>query len=297
MFPFVLVPHRMDVAGGRRAGQFAGALGGKYDPLLTGGNPNDDKFKLDHLPLAPNDSADALQAPARPARSAQPANHGAERAGHQPVDPRQPGPGAGRDLVGGGAQGGRPGRRASRRSEPATAATCSASRCCWASVCWTPGPGWCSATGSARRARTASPGTRTGTISRPTRKTSFRRFDLAFDALMTDLEKTGQLDETLVVVAAEFGRSPKVTRSNAGREHWPECYSVLFAGGGIKGGAGSRPVGQERRLSRQRIRPRRPTSRRRSTTAWASIRARRRTTRAAGRWCCRTGKPIATLVG
>ena len=61
-------------------------------------------------------------------------------------------------------------------------------------------------------------------------------FDLAFNALMTDLVKTGQLDETLVVVAAEFGRSPKVTRSNAGREHWPECYTVLFAGGGIKGG-------------------------------------------------------------
>jgi hypothetical protein len=61
-------------------------------------------------------------------------------------------------------------------------------------------------------------------------------FDQAFHALMTDLEKTGRLDETLVVVAAEFGRSPKVTRSNAGREHWPECYSVLFAGGGIRGG-------------------------------------------------------------
>ena len=61
-------------------------------------------------------------------------------------------------------------------------------------------------------------------------------FDLAFDALMTDLDKTGQLDETLVVVAAEFGRSPKITRSNGGREHWPDCYSVLFAGGGIQGG-------------------------------------------------------------
>src|SRR6516165_2150453 len=61
MFPFVIVPHRMDVAGGRRAGQFAGALGGKYDPLLTGGNPNDDKFKLDHLPLAPNEDPGILQ--------------------------------------------------------------------------------------------------------------------------------------------------------------------------------------------------------------------------------------------
>src|SRR5215475_986420 len=61
MFPFAIVPHRMDVAGGRRAGQFAGSLGGKYDPMLTGGNPNDDNFKLDHLPLAPNGSAQALK--------------------------------------------------------------------------------------------------------------------------------------------------------------------------------------------------------------------------------------------
>ena len=61
-------------------------------------------------------------------------------------------------------------------------------------------------------------------------------FDRAFHALMTDLDAAGKLDETLVVVAAEFGRSPKITRSNSGREHWPDCFSVLFAGGGIKGG-------------------------------------------------------------
>src|SRR5205085_8165068 len=61
MFPFALVPHRMDVAGGRRAGQFAGSLGGKYDPLLTGGNPNDDDFRLDHLPLAPNEDVSVLR--------------------------------------------------------------------------------------------------------------------------------------------------------------------------------------------------------------------------------------------
>jgi len=61
MFPFVLVPHRMDVAGGRRAGQFAGILGGKYDPMLTGGNPNDDDFKLKHLPLAPSVPPDVIR--------------------------------------------------------------------------------------------------------------------------------------------------------------------------------------------------------------------------------------------
>src|SRR5205807_10363183 len=61
MFPFAIVPHRMDVAGGRRAGQFAGSLGGRYDPLLTGGNPNDDNFRLDHLPLAPNEDVSVLR--------------------------------------------------------------------------------------------------------------------------------------------------------------------------------------------------------------------------------------------
>ena len=71
MFPFALVPHRMDVAGGRRAGQFAGSLGGKYDPLLTGGNPNDDNFKLDHLPLAPNEVARRAAAASGSARSTQ----------------------------------------------------------------------------------------------------------------------------------------------------------------------------------------------------------------------------------
>ena len=53
---------------------------------------------------------------------------------------------------------------------------------------------------------------------------------------MTDLEQTGQLDETLVVVAAEFGRSPKVTLKNGGREHWPDVYTIAMAGAGIKGG-------------------------------------------------------------
>jgi len=64
---------------------------------------------------------------------------------------------------------------------------------------------------------------------------------------MTDLDQAGKLDETLVVVAAEFGRSPKITKSNAGREHWPDCYSVLFAGGGIKGGQVYGPIRQDRR--------------------------------------------------
>ena len=105
-------------------------------------------------------------------------------------------------------------------------------------------------------------------------------FDLAFDALMTDLEKTGRLDETLVVVAAEFGRSPKITRSNSGREHWPECYSRAVRRRRHQGRPGLRPIRQDTPPIPRPIRPRRPISRPPSTTAWASIRTRRRTIRA-----------------
>lgn len=60
-------------------------------------------------------------------------------------------------------------------------------------------------------------------------------FDQAYAALINDLDRRGMLKETLVAVASEFGRSPKINRS-AGRDHWPKVFSVLLAGGGIKGG-------------------------------------------------------------
>jgi hypothetical protein len=60
--------------------------------------------------------------------------------------------------------------------------------------------------------------------------------DRAFAALLDDLAARGLLDETLVVWVGEFGRNPKITAGNAGREHWPRCYSAVLAGGGIGGG-------------------------------------------------------------
>jgi hypothetical protein len=60
-------------------------------------------------------------------------------------------------------------------------------------------------------------------------------FDLAYSALMEDLDSRGLLDETLVVVMSEMGRTPKIN-ADAGRDHWTGCYSVLFAGAGIRGG-------------------------------------------------------------
>jgi hypothetical protein len=58
--------------------------------------------------------------------------------------------------------------------------------------------------------------------------------DQAVSALLEDLEVRGLLDNTLVVMVGEFGRSPRIT--SAGRDHWPACYSAMLAGAGIKGG-------------------------------------------------------------
>ncbi|MGE3808172.1 MAG: DUF1501 domain-containing protein [Gemmataceae bacterium] len=54
-------------------------------------------------------------------------------------------------------------------------------------------------------------------------------------ALLDDLDARGRLDDTLVVFLTEFGRTPKLN-GGAGRDHYPNCYSVAFAGGGIQGG-------------------------------------------------------------
>jgi hypothetical protein len=59
--------------------------------------------------------------------------------------------------------------------------------------------------------------------------------DQAFSALIEDLSMRGLLDSTLVVALAEFGRTPRIN-GNAGRDHWPDCYSIVLAGGGIRGG-------------------------------------------------------------
>ncbi|MFM2297268.1 MAG: hypothetical protein RL117_975 [Verrucomicrobiota bacterium] len=64
-----------------------------------------------------------------------------------------------------------------------------------------------------------------------------REFDQAYAALITDLEKRGKLQDTLVVVATEFGRTPEIkTEHKEGRDHHPSAYTCLLAGGGIKGG-------------------------------------------------------------
>ena len=60
--------------------------------------------------------------------------------------------------------------------------------------------------------------------------------DQALSALLTDLDDRGLLDETLVVMMGEMGRTPRINK-DAGRDHWSACQTIIFAGGGIKRGA------------------------------------------------------------
>ena len=59
--------------------------------------------------------------------------------------------------------------------------------------------------------------------------------DRAVSALLTDLPSRGLLDETLVVWMGDMGRTPRIN-GGAGRDHWSFCYSILLAGGGVRGG-------------------------------------------------------------
>lgn len=60
-------------------------------------------------------------------------------------------------------------------------------------------------------------------------------YDRAYSALLEDLIDRGMFDDTLVCNLAEFGRTPRVNPAG-GRDHWPQCWTVYFAGGGVKGG-------------------------------------------------------------
>lgn len=70
---------------------------------------------------------------------------------------------------------------------------------------------------------------------------NFRVVDLAVSALIEDLHDRGLLDDTLVIVMGEFGRTPKVNSgmpgdSRPGRDHWGQAFSVMLAGGGLQTG-------------------------------------------------------------
>ena len=68
--------------------------------------------------------------------------------------------------------------------------------------------------------------------------------DAAWAALMTDLRERGLLESTLIVWMGEFGRTPKLAGAD-GRDHWPNSFSAVLAGGGIRGGQVIGDTGQD----------------------------------------------------
>jgi len=235
MFPVILVPRRLDAGSGRRAGQWGGSLGSKYDPMQTGGDPNRDDFRLENLPLLPNAPRPVLERRLRlvdqlnqatrylketaPALALKQSQEKAldvigSEAVRRAVDLSSADPGLraryGRNLFGQSVLLGRRLLDAGARLVQVN----------WLRTQGTKGYAWDSHRENFEALR----------------EDLIPPFDQAFGALLTDLESSGQLDETLVVVATEFGRTPKVTLSTAGREHWPNVFSVLLAGGGIRGG-------------------------------------------------------------
>ena len=235
MFPVILVPRRLDAGSGRRAGQWGGSLGSKYDPMQTGGDPNRDDFRLENFPLLPNAPRPVLQrrlglvdqlnrqtryleqtAPALALKQSQ--EKALDVIGSEAVRRAVDLSSAGADLRA------RYGRNLfgqsvllGRRLLDAGARLVQVN---WLRTQGAKGYAWDSHRENFEALR----------------DDLIPPFDQAFAALMTDLESSGRLDETLVVVATEFGRTPKVTLSTGGREHWPHAFSVLLAGGGIKGG-------------------------------------------------------------
>jgi uncharacterized protein (DUF1501 family) len=63
------------------------------------------------------------------------------------------------------------------------------------------------------------------------------RLDEALSTLLSDLNDRGLLESTLVVCMGEFGRTPNIINGQfPGRQHWPQCWSAILAGGGVRGG-------------------------------------------------------------
>ena len=96
-------------------------------------------------------------------------------------------------------------------------------------------------------------------------------FDTAWAALMQDMHTRGLLQNTLVLVWGEFGRTPRINK-DAGRDHWPGAMSVVLAGGGLKMGQAIGVIRRPGRVSQGTPDHRRKTCCRRCTASWASTR-------------------------
>jgi hypothetical protein len=235
--PFVQIPHVAFDQVYRCPGQWAGWLGKKYDPLLVVGDPNSPDYRVDELSLPADLSAERLDD--RHALLAQ-----LDRKARQ----FDAGPSAGVDLFQERAfailtsaatrrafdLSAEPPRLRDRYGRSKVGQSyLLARRLIEAGVrfvtCWNgsnPGDGWDTHENNFNRLK--------NTLMPPD--------DQAFSALLEDLESRGLLETTLVIWAGEFGRKPEIATAGptfvgaAGRDHWPQCYSIALAGGGTRPG-------------------------------------------------------------
>jgi hypothetical protein len=230
--PFVTLPDYIAVNGPVRAGQHGGFLGGKYDPLVARGDPNSPDFKPWELALVPavaNDRMQARQSLLASVNSQMKAleqeiavqavdqynqkafdllsSGNTQRAFDISAEPDKVRDRYGRHMFGQSVLLGRRLVEAGVRLVHVN----------WIRILE---QGW------------------------DTHNDNFNALknkllppaDQAISALFDDMNASGLLKDTLVIVMGEFGRSPKITPSNAGREHWPQVFTILMAGAGMPAG-------------------------------------------------------------
>jgi hypothetical protein len=229
---FVTVPDYIAVNGPIRAGQHAGFLGGRFDPLVPRGNPNSDEYRPLDLGLVPTDSAERMDNRRLLLDSV---NGAASHLSQLPT---------GRTMDNfyqrafGVLASGTTQRAFDISSEPdrvrdrygrhqfgqsvllgrrLVEAGVSLVQVNWIRILEA---GWDTHSDNFNALK--------NNLLPPA--------DQALSALFEDMSTRGLLDDTLVIVMGEFGRSPQITASNAGREHWPFVFTILMAGAGLPGG-------------------------------------------------------------
>ncbi|HKI30576.1 MAG TPA: DUF1501 domain-containing protein [Gemmataceae bacterium] len=229
--PFVTVPDYIAVNGPIRAGQHGGFLGSRFDPMVPRGNPNDADYQPWDLGLVPTVSAERLrERRALLAAVNEPASLKGNSAGRSLDQFYEKAFGV---LASGITQ-----RAFDMSSEPAKMRERYGRNLFGQSVLL--------------GRRLVEAGVRLVHVNwirileqgwdthndnfNALKKKLLPPADQAIAALFDDMNASGLLKETLVLVMGEFGRSPKVTPQTAGREHWPSVFTILMAGAGIPGG-------------------------------------------------------------
>jgi hypothetical protein len=235
--PFVQIPHVASDSGVKCPGQLGGLLGKRYDPLIVEGDPNEPGYGVDQLSLPAGVTAGRLDDRKALLAVLDQQVRGRERALGAGVDTfyerafsilTSPERNRAFDL------GREPERLRDRYGRNKVGQSyLLARRLIEAGVrfvtCWngsTPSDGWDTHDHNFPKLR----------------ETLMPPEDQAFSALLEDMGARGLLDETLVIWAGEFGRKPEVAQIGptfvgpGGRDHWPHCYTLVLAGGGVKPG-------------------------------------------------------------